>query len=359
LIEDFTRQIREAVAAGRPIEFTEIHQEDGVLRELGDVVDGWVKPNQHLGVLVRLDKDNPAARYLHKAVKPVEQGGKGKQVGMSIFGHVPAGGFKTEWVPEVGKALRTFYNVKLTSIGRTTRPVWTHSLGTVLAKAVADSTDATGANPEMTKEKETPKASDNRDEPKETVTPNAADDLANPEVETKMDDEPKVEDTTTATTPGEGDKEKKADEHARLLAEEAAAPTGMTNDEIAAKAQPTVDKVRVAKINQLFTLMQEFDLIDKVDTTSQPETPVVGKSEPTGEDIGEVVRKAVEDATTDLRTKLTETETQLQAVLANTPEGSAPALLAKSEETEEFLREFNAMSPSERLRFALAATHGK
>jgi hypothetical protein len=276
---------------------------------------------------------------------------------MSIFGHVPAGGYKTEW--EMGKALRTFYNVKLTSIGRTTRPVWTHSLGTVLAKAVADSTDATGANPEMTKEKETPKASDNRDEPKETVTPNAADDLANPEVETKMDDEPKVEDTTTATTPGEGDKEKKADEHARLLAEEAAAPTGMTNDEIAAKAQPTVDKVRVAKINQLFTLMQEFDLIDKVDTTSQPETPVVGKSEPTGEDIGEVVRKAVEDATTDLRTKLTETETQLQAVLANTPEGSAPALLAKSEETEEFLREFNAMSPSERLRFALAATHGK
>jgi len=352
LIEDFSRQIRDAFQSGNPIEFTEIHQEDGVLRELGVVVDGWVKPNQHLGVLVRLDRDNPASVYLHKSIKD-----RRKQVGMSIYGQVPAGGFKVEYDPTFGKALRTFYNVKLTSIGRTTRPVWTHSLGTVLAKAVDESAAAMGDKSDMSKNQDAPKAphADENEEGRsaEPVRPEGQGDSV-PEDEPKTEEEraEKV-DTTTAQDSGVTGDEERADKHANLLRQEAEAPTGLTNEEIAAKAMPPVDRVKVAKIHQLFTLMQEFNLIE--DEPAPVEQPVVEKSL-TGEgDIATVVRKAVEDATVELRTKLEQTESRLQEVLDNTPEGAAPELLQKSQvdEIEEFRREFDQLPPYQKLRLAL------
>jgi hypothetical protein len=221
----------------------------------------------------------------------------------------------------------------------------------------------------MPKNQETPKAETN-DEPTVEVrtgneeTPrNVADDLADPNVTTEDAlPEGDVEDTTTVTTPGETDKERKADEHARLLAAEAAAPTGLTNDEIAAKAMPTVDKVRLTKIQQLFGLMNDLDLLEKVDNESaEPEKPVIEKSQTGDGDIAAVVRKAVEDATVELRTRLEQTDARLQEVLGNTPEGSAPALLSKSEadnETiEEFQREFDKLPQYEKLRYALMLAH--
>jgi hypothetical protein len=75
------------------------------------------------------------------------------------------------------------------------------------------------------------------------------------------------------------------------------------------------------------------------------------------------VRKAVEDATADLRNELTSTQTRLRELLENTPEGTAPGAVSKSEmdekERREFEEEFKKMSPQEQIRFALAVKHGK
>jgi len=354
-IEDFALQIRTAMDKGEPIPFTEIHQRDGVFKDLGEVISGWVTPDFHLGVEVHLDKENPAAVFLHKQLK------KGKKMGMSIFGNVPSrDSFKDEMV-EVGKSVRTFYKVNLESIGRTTMPVWYPSLGTVLAKAVDEA--AEGDN---TVSNDAPKANE-----QDTKTSGDEQEL---EIQPRPTDNnlpqgsPVEEDTTTATSEGVEDKEKKADEHARTLAAEAQAPTGITNEEIAAKAQPiAIDPTQLVKLQQMTMLMNEFGLLAKVEqdvpATPAPATPAPATTEKSmpADDTASHIAKAIETATADLRAQLATTQAQLQQVLENTPEGSRPALLSKSEDeaeaVEEFRKEFSQLPPAERLLLSLAARH--
>lgn len=130
-IESFAKQIRERVEAGDPIPYLDEHEKmggRGVLRHLGDLVDGGVTEKNHLWVKVRLNEDNPAATFLYRSIQ------SGKKYGMSVSGDVKS--YADEISKTLGRKVRTFKAVVLNHIANTTRPVWTPSFGTVLNRAV-------------------------------------------------------------------------------------------------------------------------------------------------------------------------------------------------------------------------------
>lgn len=110
--------------------YRDAHAQDGVMRDLGWLTNAWINDQQRLAVEVKLDEDNPAAMYLFRQLK------RGKKYGMSVAGKVLD--YVDEWVAEVGKTIRTYKDVILTEISNTTRPAWTPSFGSVLAKAISD-----------------------------------------------------------------------------------------------------------------------------------------------------------------------------------------------------------------------------
>lgn len=147
-IEDFARQIKERWESGDPIPYLDAHQKivtregqrvkvtpKGALARLGHVVEGWIKPNGRLGVRVELDKDNPAALFIHR------KAAQGFKYGMSIYGNCDP---KTDVVKDdQGIA---FKRISLGEISNTTAPSWVHSLGTVLARSL-DADEADEENP--------------------------------------------------------------------------------------------------------------------------------------------------------------------------------------------------------------------
>lgn len=128
LIDSFAGQIQTRTNEGSPLVYRDTHNPDGVLTELGELVEASVTDQQHLYVTVRLDRDNPAARHLHRQVQ------RGKKYGMSIGGTVVD--YVDEYVESLGRVIRRFTNVVLDHIANTTMPAWTPSLGTVLTRAV-------------------------------------------------------------------------------------------------------------------------------------------------------------------------------------------------------------------------------
>lgn len=139
-IDGFSKQITARASAGDPVPFMDWHQKDGILRQLGDVVEGQVDSDWNLGVKVRLDADNPAAVYLHKAIK------KGKKFGMSVAGK--ASGIVRRFDDATKQAVLRFTDVAMTEVSATTKPIWTPSFGTVLAKSVIDEASAESVTPE-------------------------------------------------------------------------------------------------------------------------------------------------------------------------------------------------------------------
>lgn len=147
-IKAFAAQIKDRLAAGDPIPYLDEHDKStsgrGVLRHLGDLVDGEITENDHLRVRVRLNEDNPAATFLYRQIQA------GKKFGMSINGDVLE--WSDELVKSIGRKVRTFKSVILTHIANTTRPVWTPSLGTVLNRAVEKALADEGNGEEMAEE---------------------------------------------------------------------------------------------------------------------------------------------------------------------------------------------------------------
>jgi phage head maturation protease len=147
-IKAFANQIKERAASGDPIPYLDEHDKStsgrGVLRHLGDLVDGEITDNNHLRVKVRLNEDNPAATFLYRQIVA------GKKFGMSINGDVLE--FADELVKSIGRKIRTFKSVILTHVANTTRPVWTPSLGTVLNRAVEKALADEGNGEEMAEE---------------------------------------------------------------------------------------------------------------------------------------------------------------------------------------------------------------
>ena len=110
--------------------YRDAHADDGVMRDLGWVNKAWVNEHGQLAVDVLLDDENPAAMYLYKQIE------RGKKFGMSVAGRVLEAA--EEFVADIGRKVQTFKSVILTEISNTTRPAWTPSFGSVLAKALKD-----------------------------------------------------------------------------------------------------------------------------------------------------------------------------------------------------------------------------
>lgn len=128
LIDSFAGQIQTRSTEGQPLVYRDTHNPDGVLTELGELIEASVTEDQHLFVTVRLDRENPAAVHLHRQVA------RGKKYGMSIGGTVVD--YVDEYVESLGRVIRRFTNVVLDHVANTTMPAWTPSLGTVLTRAV-------------------------------------------------------------------------------------------------------------------------------------------------------------------------------------------------------------------------------
>jgi len=100
--------------------------------ELGVVVDLIITPSGQMFPKIKLDGDNPDSRFLYKQVLPVEQGGKGKKLGLSW------GAFPLKWhteYTETGLEIRVFDKMELWHFVPTTRPITGRSLNNPLRVA--------------------------------------------------------------------------------------------------------------------------------------------------------------------------------------------------------------------------------
>lgn len=315
LIRDFANQIKERAAAGDPIRYTDSHNPDGVLSELGELVDAGVSDQQHLVVKVRLDKENEAARFLHRSLQ------RGKRYGMSIGGSVV--GWMDEYVKEVGRIVRTFTKVVITHIANTTMPAWTPSLGTVLARAVEKAVvEGVSVNNDSTSE--TPQT-EGVEETKAPVTEVAA---------------PAAEVVAAAVTEPAPVAEIAASTEAPAEVAAAPAPETPAPNMIPASAlTPIADAVA--------SLANAFN---KLMPTAQPDAARSLTSEPpvAGNDEMVVLRTAVDS----LRTDLASANARIKQ-LENEPEGNQPPVLERSE-TNVF-DELAKLPPHQRLLIGLEA----
>jgi hypothetical protein len=335
-IQDFADQIVSRATDGDPLPYLDHHMKDGVLRELGEVVDGSVSSDYRLNIKVRLHPDNPAAAYLHSRIK------RGKKYGMSIAGD----GVQYRMIddPSSGEKVIRFLKIKLKEISNTTRPSWVPSFGTVLARSIEGEEIGENMAEELVKSDAT-----------EVVENVAANESAEPVADqvTEQTEAPVVEATPAP-----------AEEAAPV---EAAAPAEETEDVERARiakrdAQKLVDAFNALK-GQLETLG-----VFEPDAPQAAEEAPVAKTEdaPADENVdfnGVSVRRDLAEAITAFVTSkvdestavLRETvEKQAEYIkkLEELPAGKLPAPVVR-EKFETGLPDLGSMSNEEKLKYAL------
>jgi len=120
-VKDMSDQVN-----ANPVSVYDEHQKRGILNDLGVAIKSVVTPEVHMKPTIRLDRENPAAVTLHKKVQ------KGKLFGLSVAGHVLEPVKKTI----NGILFQGFNRIRLDHIGITTKPSWSPSLGTLVAKSL-------------------------------------------------------------------------------------------------------------------------------------------------------------------------------------------------------------------------------
>ena len=365
-ISRFATQISSLAQAGNPLQYRDAHAMDGVLRDLGNITRAWIDEKFHLGVEVKLDSDSPSALYLFRQLQ------KGKQFGMSVAGVVSD--FADEFVPEVGKTIRTYYNVGLTEISNTTRPAWTPSLGTVLSKAIDEAAaESVARSGETVSDKNTLVTGEAEAAPADETT-KADETTAEAEVEKAEETtDETVEETEKSEETPEAEVEKTDAEDAPALdAEEADAATEKSADESAdeADATDTTEKAEsedadiekagrsisaangkrlLALHAELTSLLQDAGALPKEDAPAKSDSAA---DEPTLTKALDL-NKALEAKVEELEKALTESAARITE-LENTPASAAPALIERSE-VESAMETLAKASPSERLMAGLAA----
>lgn len=332
-IERFAEQINSTDPDQRLV-YRDAHAPDGVLRDLGDITRAWVNEHFHLGIEVKLNMDNPAAAFLFKQIK------RGKQYGMSVAGHVVD--YANEFVEEVGKNVLTYKNVMLDEISNTTRPAWYPSFGTVLAKSVKDASETIG---------------------KEDMS-----NTAQAELDTKVEDATKSDESTEAT---EDTTEKAADAAAESTDETTEKADESTNDDVE-KAGRKVSGVTAAELLGVFNTMQAAltnigvlaaPATDDVATDSEKsasgaQEDTTEKTDGAGSTEPVITKSDLDALAADLK-KAQERIAELEARPATLVPGviTDASKSAAADELAEFL---SKASPSEKMRLAFALqTQGK
>lgn len=416
LIYKFADQINEqGISLTDALIYRDAHAPDGVMRDLGWVQKAWVNTENRLAVEVRLDwnfetnKGNPAAKWLYEQI--VE---RKKQYGMSVAGKVID--FVDEFIESVGKTVRTYKDVVLTEISNTTRPAWTPSFGTVLAKAIDDAAEAESLagvthveNEELTQEQassaeasaETTKA----DELNDTEFAAAA---AVEAAETEKSEEAEQEQETTekhysessdsghasAATytlanilhilDGDGSPEASSLRDAAKgivayisarvdtagpapagEAEKADTESEATDEEVekaGRKFSATAAQKLLGMYENIGATLRDLGLIE--DTTTENNEPA---EKADSDDEGDTLTKSDEPTVPDLDAQvqaLAKSNAELTAKVAeleSRPLTQVPPVIERAKgEEEDFMKSFNVLDPAAKLRVAMAmATRGK
>lgn len=318
VIASFQEQITTRAQMGDPIMYRDTHAqgilgENPVMADLGEIVAAAVTDEDHLVVRVRLDKENPAALYLHKQIT------RGKKFGMSIGGEVLA--FADEYIRDAGRIVRTFTNVVLDHIANTTQPAWTPSLGTVLMRAVEKAMQGDNMDPEVPAP-ETPAPTEGVEE---SVVEAAAD---------------------VAEAVAEQTEEAQVDE---AVAEETTEESTEVHTIEASALQPIADAV-AALASAVSTLMANQTPAPVAVTRSVDSTdaaPSVESESPVAENDSEVMR-AIES----LRTELAAANDRIRQLEAE-PAGNEPGVINRSETN--LHEELGKLDPHSRLLLGLEA----
>lgn len=325
VIAGFAEQIATRSAMGDPIPYRDTHGQgvtgdQPVMADFGELVGATVTEDHHLRVRVRLDNENPAARFLHKQIE------RGKRYGMSIGGQVQ--GFQDEFVKEAGQIVRTFTNVMLDHIANTSQPSWTPSLGTVLMRAVDRALEGENMDPEVPAP-ESPEA-EGAEETTEVTEPAA---------------EAAAEETAEETAEEATTEEAATDE---AEATEETAPEVHTIE--ASALQPVADAVAAlaSAVSMLMATPVPATAVARSDTNDAARS-VPSESPVTGNDEIAVLRTQFES----LRTELATANDRIRQLEAE-PAGDTPEVIQRNQE-DDLRAELLKLDPHSRLRLGLEA----
>jgi hypothetical protein len=337
-IVDFARQIADRVAAGNPIPYIDAHAKDGVLRQLGDVMEGFIKPNFHLGVDVLLDSINPAATSLYRQISE-----RGKQFGMSIAGD---GEYKI--VERNGEKHPSFMQVILREIANTTRPSWVPSFGSVLARSIDGETGV--------------------QEMGDTIVKTAA-----PEQGTATSEVTTTGSATVALSETAGETTKE------VVVEAGTASADVERAKIAAKDRDAIVSTFKTLMDQLDNLGITVSGAEAAIAKAAPETTNVensdtGTTEVKGTDLVavgniKVERSVVETVANIVAEKYTTAITGAKDVierqaeyikkLEDLPAGKIPEAVVRDKFEDTFAAKLERMSPEEKMELALTVAHAE
>lgn len=335
-IQDFADQIVSRVSDGDPLPYLDHHMKDGVLRELGEVVDGSVSDDYRLNIKVRLHPDNPAAAYLHNRIK------RGKQYGMSIAGD----GIQYRMVddPSTGEKVIRFLKIKLKEISNTTRPSWVPSFGTVLARSIEGEEIGENMAEELVKSDAT-----------EVVENVAANESAEP-VADQVTEQTESQVVDAPAAPAE-----------EVAPVEAAAPAEETEDVERARIAKRDAQKLVEAFNALKGQLETLGVFDPDAPQAAEEAPVaktedapadenvdfngVSVRRDLAEAIAAFVTAKVDESTAVLR-ETVEKQAEYIKKLEELPAGKLPAPVVR-EKFENGLPDLGSMSNEEKLKFAL------
>ena len=280
-----------------PVPFRNWHRTNDITEDLGEVIKAVVTPDFRLEVEVELDQDNHQAEYLWKKIS------KGKQYGMSVRGDSER--------PLIERGQKRYiskhHTVHLKEVSVTTKPYFTHSLGTVLRKAI----DEAGLAPLAISGENT----------------NMADSTNGETPATQESSAPKNDTVVTEVSPSQ--------EIVKSLMENADFRTLMTTTMTSAVRD----------------VMAESNVTETTDNTEVEKSETEEASTDASSNMTEIVKSAVEEVSKAF-------SAQLEALANKIPDTVAPAVLQKSEE-ENITEILEKMSPSDRLRAGLAAKHGE
>jgi len=325
VVSGFAEQIQTRAQMGDPIPYRDTHGQgvtgdQPVMADFGELVAATVTDDHHLRVRVRLDTENPAARFLHKQIE------RGKRYGMSVGGNVQD--FRDEYAKESGRIVRTFTSVILDHIANTSQPSWTPSLGTVLMRAVDRALEGENMD-EAVLAPETPAVEGAEEATAEATTEVTAEAVA--EVTAEATQETPEETTTEATAE-----------------EETATPEVHTIE--ATALQPVADAI-TALASAVSTLMATpvpaTVAVARSDTNDAARS-VPSESPVAGNDEVAVLRTAFES----LRTELAQANDRIRQLEAE-PAGNQPQVIERTETNVK--DELSKMTPHERLLLGLQA----
>jgi len=278
-----------------PLPLRNHHRENDITEDIGQVYKAEVTAGRQLWVEAELDQDNPTAQYLWKKL------GQNKQYGLSVRGSTI--GWYNDIEKATGKKIRRHPLVIGREFSVTTRPVLAQSFGTVLQKAI-DESSPEGDNIEMSDTLET----------------------GDLQVEKSESSAPENDTTQAQLSP--------SDELVKSL---------MANSDFVTLIKATVSEAVTASTAQVEQESSEEDSTEVSKSEQVDSTP----------DIDEIVKSAVSEASAAFAA-------QLNALAERIPEVSPPSVLTKSEQEsdEEILASIRS-DPRTALRVGLAAKHGQ